>query len=690
MAQLNKESYGWLGSNFLHYNKIRTAQKGQSHFFEGAQLEEQMEATRSALTFVTRALSNNLILAYNSLIDSVKNAGQAPPDWPSRIDVPDRNNPPNLTNEQDALIIAWMPLKFFNLSRTVREKGKGIETYADGVIKKLYFKVLGYYCDPSHWDPNRMGYFLNGIPEDATLPDINAKLSTLKSEVEAFAASYQMLRFGKTPRAGADPSAANTLEDMFEVSKEEMAMDLYFQNFLVSGMDAFIFRYYMTLVSYTQNSRAIRAISQIFESALSRTTNIRITFQSSLSMEREKIRVRKEYQELFQKLAELPMVEEVPVKGGMARKINYSLKLLDVMAFPRSSALTPRQAQPWKEWLTTHVLSNPESPHSYALLVEAMNMLVHSTQFDVEGKLQVVRALREFADMQEKQGNRQMSLMRQKFAADKTKKQREVSKFKRMEQSQVVDTVKEEMETAEYDAKMELEKMGLMIAQRKESQLKRAAELEASALKDGQQNLGKNAASVYQLISGLDPENKLRIGYVGHLLRQIQNDNDMQYLNFYKHLFGMMHDLSPTEKVVLRKAVESKISLQPDEMVLSQEEIAQFQNQVNTAITELNMEMPGILDQKMIQGQVRASVEQLLKVGLTGTSFRLLLMLPFNAPNKPPAKIPPAIAQKLLRVNQLMNPFPVEDIIFTNVDPAQPVIKRLNFNRLSKSLGASA
>ena len=42
--------------------------------------------------------------------------------------------------------------------------------------------------------------------------------------------------------------------------------------------------------------------------------------------------------------------------------------------------------------------------------------------------------------------------------------------------------------------------------------------------------------------------------------------------------------------------------------------------------------------------------------------------------------------QKLMQINKMINPFPELDLILPNVAEAEPPAKRLNFNRLSKSL----
>jgi hypothetical protein len=151
-----------------------------------------------------------------------------------------------------------------------------------------------------------------------------------------------------------------------------------------------------------------------------------------------------------------------------------------------------------------------------------------------------------------------------------------------------------------------------------------------------------------------------------------------------------MPSLYPTQKIMLRKAIETKIELAPDELQVSEEEQKGYQEQIITRKTELGVAVPGVFDLRLNHGAVRATLEQMLGAGITNPSFRLLLQIPMNAPNKPATKVPPPLVQKLLQLNSLIHPFPELDLILPNVEETAPPAKRLNFNRLAKALGSAA
>ncbi len=691
VAQLNKQAYDWLGSSYTYFDKIRNAgQGGLAGLFEDRNLEELMEATRSALSIITKTLKNGLALAYNSVVDAVANAGDAPEGWPDKIDSSDRANPPHLNPEQDALIMAFMPLKFLNLAKSVRDKGKGLDLYTEGLVKKLYFKVIGYYSDPAHWDPERLGFNLAGLPEDAALMDVNNKLSVMKSDLELFATAYQIFKFGRSPRTGADASTKNALENAMEVTDEDIVRDLYFQHFIVMGMEQFMFRYFLTLLAATSNPRALRAITAVFEPALAKVTEVRVQFQGSFMTEREKVRVRQPFQAFVKEFESRPVVEQIEEKGRTVRHINYSLRLLDATTFGHAAKLSERHAKNWAGYFEAHVLDSAQNEVSKPLVLEVLNTLVQSSKLENDGRLKVAESLRAFGDDQERLGMRQVSLKKKKYDDAKRKKMAQSRKFKVLEQFDVAKTVQEEAEALEQDGQKQIEAMEQALAKRKEAYVQRAQLLEEQAQSGGTESSAQSAGAVFQVLAGLDGDNSFQNDFVGYLLTQIREGSDTGSNDLYRQLFAVLPNLYPTQKIMLRKALESKIELADDEMLVSDDEMRAYQEQIVTRKTELTAEAPGVFQQKLNQGQVRADVENLLGAAIMNPSLQLLLQIPLNAPNKPAAKLPGPVVQKLMQLNALINPFPEVDLILPNVDGTAPPAKRLNFNRLSKALDDAA
>ncbi|MCH9044541.1 MAG: hypothetical protein IIA40_00375 [SAR324 cluster bacterium] len=682
IAHLNKEGYAWLGERYQWYHKIRTAKKDGLKLFQDASLEEQMEATRAALSLVTRTLNTALVLAYNSVIDAVSNAGAAPEDWPAMVSA-DRSDPPPLSAGQDAVIIGWMPLKFLNLAKPVRDKGKGLDFYVDGLVKKLYFKVLGYYADPGNWDPQRLGYFLGSLAPDAGLQEVQAKLGVLKSEAEILEVSLPMFKFGRAARRK-EAGQGNAIEDTLEFTDQDLLNDLYFQSFLFNGLEQFIFRYYLTLLSATGNVRALRQISQIFYPLLAKTVELRIRFQTSFATEREKLRLRKPYLEFYKARESLPPVEIIAENGRQTRKINYTHTLLDMNAFSRGETYRPRQKEHWSGYLQREVLDQMNTPRGYALLMELLNTLIWDTQCAMEGKVKAAGTLRAFADEQERLGKIQMAKQKKMLDETKRKKAKSLAKFRAQEQANMVEVVQRELQELEAQGSEKLEQMQQAIEKRREAQIARVDQLEATARQDREGNLGKNAAALYGVLQELDSAKALRSGLVAYIIQQVQEDKDDHSDALYRNLFTVLTDLHPTEKMMLRSAVAQKLTLEAHELPVSEQELEQYRQQIISRKTELNLEVPGVLDQRLAQGPVQAKIDDLLSMGLTPASLLLLFSLPFSGPNKPAAKLPGEAVKKLLMLNQLSNPLAENDITLPNVEASAPAMKRVNFNRLQK------
>ena len=224
------------------------------------------------------------------------------------------------------------------------------------------------------------------------------------------------------------------------------------------------------------------------------------------------------------------------------------------------------------------------------------------------------------------------------------------------------------------------------LAKRRIAFSNRAEQMESAAHDGGLEAAAQSAAAVFRVAVSLDPEQRFQNELVSFLLNEIRESNDTFTHDLYRQLFTVLPNLYPTQKVMLRKALESKIELGSDEMQVSEEELGLYRDQIVTRKTEIAAESPGVMELRINQGNVRASVEELLDTGITAPSLRLLFQIPFNAPNKPATKFPSTTVQKLLALNALINPFPEIDLILPNVQDSVPAAKRLNLNRLSKAL----
>jgi hypothetical protein len=282
-------------------------------------------------------------------------------------------------------------------------------------------------------------------------------------------------------------------------------------------------------------------------------------------------------------------------------------------------------------------------------------------------------------------GTRVINERRKKLEEAKRNKLRSARKFKSTEQFDMVKVIEQEAADLETRGKDELAALEQGIVRRKEALQERAQQMEEAANREGREDSCRSAARVYELAAGENGDG-VRHAFAQFVLTSIHEDHELAYLDFYKNVFSIVPGLSPTEKVLLRKALASKTTLEEGEMPVSPEDEQAYQQYVITLKTEINMDAPGTLEQRFVHKMVNTTVGKLLDAGLTQDSLGLLMSMPVNAPNKPPAKLPAALVKKLLALNQLMHPFPENEIVLPNVAANETPEKRINFNRLDKVL----
>ena len=675
---LNREAHQWLGAHYRWYHEVRHAKRGEFHLFSGENLEEQLLATRSALGSMTAALNAGLVTAFNHVVDSGAKVEHVPAGWPAKIEMPDRNNPPATGAAEDTLTLCYSPIKFLGLAKILHDKGKGLPFYGDGLVKKLWFKVIGFYCDPAHWNAERLGFLVATVPGDAQLGDVQQRLAPVKADVDILTGVVQMFRFGGA-RLGA-AGEKNTTEELYKFSDAELVTELYLQHLVLHGLEQFLFRYYVTLLGAAQGGRVIRHLSKIFHPLQTRVEEVRLQFQASFATERDKMRLRPQFQDFYK---EQEQRVETEIDGERA-PVRFSNRLVEQMALARGATLSPAQAHAWAEVLKTHTLGQIDSDRGCAFLVEVLNTLVNSTRLSVEGKLKVAKQLREFAYEQEKAGLAHIKARRRKVDDQKRLILRRAAKFKTEKQPDAAAAYEAQAAKLETEAAGVFATMQQSVDRRRDQLLARVEQMETQAKEEGETNTGRSAAGVYQILTQMDAEKKVRARLLPYLGQVIHEEKDDTYHTLYRFLFGVLTDLSPTEKMVLRKLVASKMEVGDHELVVTDQELKDYQQIILTRKTELMHETPALMDFKLVQGPVQLKLDQLLNLGLNGPSLTLLLQMPLNPPNKPAAKLPGPVVHKVLMLNQLMNPLPEHDLILPNVEQDAPIAKKINFNRLAK------
>src|SRR5208282_796144 len=149
----------------------------------------------------------------------------------------------------------------------------------------------------------------------------------------------------------------NTTEELYKFSDAELVSELYLQNLVFHGLEQFLFRFYVTLLGVAKGGRVIRHISQIFGPLQTRVEEVRLQFQASFATEREKMRLRPQFQEYYKEQEQRSQAE----MDGERGPIRFSNRLVDQMALARGGKLSQAQSHAWAEALKTNVLAQLDS-----------------------------------------------------------------------------------------------------------------------------------------------------------------------------------------------------------------------------------------------------------------------------------------------------------------------------------------
>lgn len=323
-----------LGQKWQYYRKIKDAGKSGKLFKEKS-LFKEMKATQSALKFTSKNALRLYNLAYQNCVKEIKSFAITDEVFPELPDESDDSAVKAMIPEQDAVIIAWTPLKFLLTSKQLREKGQASERHTEGLIAKLIFKVAGFYAVPENWNNRKLSFYLDRINKDSSYPEVAQKLEPLKKDLYTFTEEFEQIKFGQAVLAKDTTGDADAFDDAMEIdSFEAQVKTLYWHSFIYKAIESFLFRYYLTMVSSTVSIHAIRYLSTIFEPAITHAIDMSVLFDGSFDTEISKKRFRKPFVDLLEKKAAEAPTKNIKTRQGIFEIYNYNLPLLSQHGVP--------------------------------------------------------------------------------------------------------------------------------------------------------------------------------------------------------------------------------------------------------------------------------------------------------------------------------------------------------------------
>lgn len=667
-----------LGAKWVYFRKIKHAGEGFKLFKEKS-LMEQMKATQAALRFTSKHARKKFRTIYKEATRDIKNnTSMRTEDFPESPEYDQNNQLPSLTSSHDEVLITWTPIKFFQAVKTIREKGVATQRHSEGLAAKLLFKVVGYYAAPENWDEERLTFYLRKLDRESSYQDVAVALAPLKEDLQKFTELYEPFKFGKVSLSKDKSADEGVFDDTFGVeSFEDELRTLYWYHFIYWGMELFLYRYYLTLVSGTDSMQAVRYLTQMFEPALLKAIEIKNVFLGSFETDRSKKKYRIPYRKYQQDKNNEPLIKRIKTQNGIFETYSYTLNLLESDAIGFNLDKQPGPDSEWGRFIKFNILKAsaykrikgeltpqpiPLDVVQYAL-VHIIKNIVLCSRYESEAKNKILERFKSRLTTDKElvakriaevklRGEKQISLM-----------ERKVIKLRRMKQSEAAEVFLHDIES--YKKKVEEKCM----------EIAESAQLEMALQKRRLQSLfqefsqekgfdeGKSARNLLSLIRELTSEGDFIRDFIKQVASFIQKEYEPDLEPFYRNIFTILNP-STQEKVILIQSLEKTGGGEAITLKLTDEEKEKTQNMINLLKSKIKGGMPDIFNCKVIFLTSLIPIENLFKISIDNKSLKLLLSLKITSPkNAKPTHLPDVIVKALMVLNLVTNPVPKHNII---------------------------
>ena len=695
------------GAKWVYYQKIKRAGENHSIFREKT-IMELMKATQAALRFTSRSIRNLYRTAYNTCLrDITTHTGIRKNRFPKLSQAPetyDSNGPTvtsKITDTHDSIIISWTPIKFLIPAKTIREKGRATQHHTEGVVTKLFFKVVAYYATGDNWEPEKLTIYLRNLHEKSTYSDAVSALEDLKCDLSKFLESYQLFMFGKMSTSKDSVSDENVFDDDINIeSVDDQVRTLYWYNFIYSGMELFLFRYFLTLVTSTDSMQAVRYLAQIFEPVLIKAIEVKNVFLGSFETDITK----KSFRVLFRKYcgqrAKEPIKKKLKTTNGLFETYNYTLRLLEEKCIRFELNEIPKEQSAWGKFINYNILNGlvykdakeqvitdpiPIKYREYALMY-IMNTMIICTKHTRRVKHHMVERFKKRVKKDiELAKSREKSVRKQAEAKIKQMKAK-VAKLRRMNQADSADIF--ELDIAQFEKKVGYKcdsirdntKLELIL------QKERLRKLFADVSKQEKRREGISSQYVLKLINSLDLNGNFASGFTNRICTIIQFEYCKELEPFYNNVFDILN-LSTQEKVKLIQSLEKLGGEGTVKLSLTDEEEAQVGNMITLLKNKIKHEMPDVFECKLVYMATLIPIEKIFAISIDTRSLQTLLRLKTVSPrNTKPFTLKEVVIKALTVLNMAINPVPRFTILQDDCEQLRDPQKAINGSELNRLL----
>lgn len=711
MYILKQMSHHMLGAKWKYYHKIKSGGEGLSIFKEKT-LMEQMKATQSALRFTSKSAKKSYRTVYQSCINDIAvNTGIKKDNFPVLPEAENGKEPPSLTSQFDEVIISWTPLKFFLPAKQIRDKGKATQRHTEGLVAKLFFKVAAYYAIPDNWNKEKLSIYTRRIEEGASYQEIVSFMEPLKTDLNQFVEAYEPFLFGQATLTKGAEQEGDSFDDAMAVeSFESQVRTLYWYNVIYLGVELFLFRYFLTLITSCRNTQAIRYLSIIFESAFEKVIDSRSIFLGSFETDRSKKKFREPFEEYKIKRLDDPRSTKLKTRNGVYETYVYNLKLLEELAVSFEINSPPDDKSQWADFIRYNFLNLtppltdsvrtdideildenplpaiPLNAREYAFM-QLLATTVKCTRLRRKARHKILERFKkrvltnkEFAEKQiaeiKKRGEKTLRNLQSKAAKIKRLKQTEASEAFDNDVESFKKKLDERCLAIQQDANREL------IAQKERLQAVFREISEEDSI-----SAGTSGNYIYQSFEQIDVKGDFTSEFLKYTIENVQNDYSKELEPFYENIFEILNP-SIQEKIVIIQALKKSGGEKSFNLTLAPEEELEFENMISNMKLQIEKSMPDVLKSKLIFLSLAFPVEDVFRISINNQSLKRLLRLKVALPKSgKQTHLPSETAKAILVLNMVINPVPANNLIMAGKENEQDPQKAINSALLNKLLG---
>jgi len=671
-----------LGAKWQYYRKIKHAGENFK-LIKRMDLMEQMKATRAALRFTSKHTKKKYRAAYKSSLNEIKRFSVfKTDDFPELADSTSSKDPEGILPEHDEVIITWTPLKFILSSKTIREKGIATQPHSEGLVAKLYFKLIGYYSIPENWDREKLTIYTRKLNEDSTYQEIFSALSPLKDDLLRFSEMYVPFKFGKASTSREKTADDGVFDEDLGESFEDQIATLYWYNFIYLGIEHFLLKYYLTLVSTTTSKIAIRFLSGIFKPAIQKAIENRIIFEASFETDISKRKFRRPFLEYCKKREQDPVKKKIKTKKGIFEIYSHNLELLKNQNFDFELAESIGEDSGWGQFVDYELLDGisfvlqkgglkeeplPHKAIKY-ILSHILSMLVCCVQYKRKSKYKTLELFQQRVESDKELTDKRIEKIRSLSERQIRQMERKVTKLRRMKQKDTAAVYQRDIEL--YVDKVEEKCRNIVDNSKFELQMqkRRIQKMYQTISRDKDTSEGSSAKFLLDLIIKVSPKRDFLREYTRQIAEDIQNEYDTELEPLYQNIF---HILQPSiqEKVILIQSLEKTGEDNSVKLSLTDEEIKQNENIINLLKLKIKKGMPDIFNCRVVQATTLIPLNDLFKLSIDNESLQTLLKLKvLSKTSSKPIVLKEAIIKVLLVLNLVTNPVPRNRILIDNED----------------------